>query len=212
MKVILSAAMSADGYIDSADEMRLRLSSVEDFYDVHILRSECDAILVGAETVRKDNPSLITKHEELLKIRRNKGLKDDPVKITFSKSGNLPFDSKFFSKGNGEKWIFSEADINADKFGKNVRIFANAGLADNLRVMEENGIKTLLVEGGCSILTQFLQGGLVNHLRLAVAPFFVGAGVRFVGGGDFPNDVKNRMDLVAVRRLGDVVVMDYEFA
>ncbi len=211
MKIILSVAMSADGYIDSADDERLRLSSREDFYDVHVLRSKCDGILVGAETVRKDNPSLVTKHKELLKYRQDKGLSDDPVKITFSRNGNLPFDSKFFVRGNCEKWIFSDADIDVAKFGNNVRVFANGDIVENLRVMEENGIGTLLVEGGCFILTQFLQMGLVDHLRLAVAPFFVGGGVRFVGGGDFPNDVKNRMDLVGVRQFGDVAVMDYEF-
>ncbi len=210
MRVILSVAMSADGYIDSADDERLRLSSEEDFYDVHLLRCECDAILVGAETVRKDNPSLVTKHEALLKNRRDRGLSDDPVKIVFSKSGNLPFDSKFFSRGDCEKWIFSDADIDVGGLS-DVRVFAGGDIAENLRVMESNGIKTLLVEGGCSILTQFLQGGFVDRLRLAVAPFFVGGGVRFVGGGDFLNDVRNPMGLVGVRRFGDVVVMDYEF-
>ncbi len=212
MKVILSVAISADGYIDSAGAERLRLSSKEDFYAVHVLRSECDAILVGAGTLRKDNPSLVTKHDELLKKRRENGLSDDPVKIVMSRSGDLPFDSKFFIRGDCEKWIFSCADIDKNKFGDNVRIFSSGDIAENLRVMESEGIGVLLVEGGSEILTQFLQGGFVSHLRLAVAPFFVGGGVRFVGGGVFPNDVMNRMRLVDVCRFGDMAVMDYEFA
>lgn len=196
MRVILSVAMSLDGYIDSGGAMRLRLSSAEDLYDVHVLRSECDAILIGGGTLRRDDPSLVTKHAELVEGRVSRGLSIDPVKIVLSRVGNFSESARFFSVGAGEKWIFSRGD-----------------LSEILDEIESRGIGTLLVEGGFIISTEFLVGGFVDHLRLAIAPFFVGGGgVRFVGDGIFPYGVGNRARLVSVRQLGDIGVMDYEFS
>ena len=59
MEVIVSAAVSSDGYLDDCTPRRLVLSCAEDWAEVHRLRAWCDAILVGAETVRRDNPSLV---------------------------------------------------------------------------------------------------------------------------------------------------------
>lgn len=59
MKVIVSTAVSSDGYLDDRSPDRLILSTPEDWAEVHRLRAACDAILVGAETIRRDNPSLL---------------------------------------------------------------------------------------------------------------------------------------------------------
>ena len=59
MKVTVSTAVSADGYLDDRSPDRLILSTPEDWAEVHRLRAACDAILVGAETIRRDNPSLL---------------------------------------------------------------------------------------------------------------------------------------------------------
>lgn len=56
MKVTVSTAVSADGYLDDRSPDRLILSTPEDWAEVHRLRAACDAILVGAETIRRDNP------------------------------------------------------------------------------------------------------------------------------------------------------------
>jgi riboflavin biosynthesis pyrimidine reductase len=62
MRVIVSVAISLDGFIADDSSQRLVLSSPEDFDAVYRLRAESDAILVGGETVRVDNPSLATRH------------------------------------------------------------------------------------------------------------------------------------------------------
>ena len=69
----------------------------------------------------------------------------------------------------------------------------------------------LMVEGGASILDQFLAAGLADELQLAIAPFFVGdpAAPRFAGPARYPHDARNRMTLAEVQRLGDVVLLRY---
>ena len=95
MEVILSAAISLDGYLDDASHERLRLSSPEDWAAVLKLRGECDAILVGAETVRKDNPSL----------------KETALRVVVSRSGALPADARLF--GSGEVMVLSGREFTA---------------------------------------------------------------------------------------------------
>lgn len=61
--VLLSCGMSLDGYLDDATEQRLLLSNDADFDRVDGVRAGCDAILVGAHTVRLDNPRLRVRSE-----------------------------------------------------------------------------------------------------------------------------------------------------
>ncbi|MFB8016906.1 RibD family protein, partial [Streptomyces rochei] len=62
--VLLSAATSVDGYLDDTSPERLLLSNAEDFDRVDEVRASCDAILIGATTMRKDNPRLLVNSEE----------------------------------------------------------------------------------------------------------------------------------------------------
>ena len=73
MKVTVSTAVSADGYLDDRSPDRLILSTPEDWAEVHRLRAACDAILVGAETIRRDNPSLLVGDEVLRRERTRSG-------------------------------------------------------------------------------------------------------------------------------------------
>ena len=77
--------------------------------------------------------------------------------------------------------------------------------------LNERGVQRLLVEGGGHIHTMFLTSGLVDELRLAVAPFFIGdtSAPRFLMSGDYPFTPKTPMRLVETRKLGDVAVLRY---
>ena len=169
MKIILSAAMSCDGYLDDASPARRIFSCPKDLKEVEKIRAAADAILVGAGTIRKDNPSLITRDEKLARQRTKKGLPRDPVKVTITKSGNLDPDFRFFRDGDGEKIVYCAGPAN-EALQKAATLVRIENLPDMLKDLDSRGVKTLLVEGGAKILSQFLQGGLYDEFRLAIAP------------------------------------------
>jgi 5-amino-6-(5-phosphoribosylamino)uracil reductase len=80
--VVLSCAMSVDGYIDNTGPDRLVLSSAEDLERVDALRASCDAILVGAGTVRRDDPRLLVRSAARREERVARGATPDPIKAT----------------------------------------------------------------------------------------------------------------------------------
>lgn len=172
MKIILSAATSQDGYLDDAFPQRRIFSCPKDFKEVAKLRAASDAILVGAETVRKDNPSLVTRSKILAWKRRSQGKPRDPVKITITESGALDPAANFFTNGNGEKIIYTTGS-SCGNLTSVATVVAVDGIPAMLADLEKRGIKTLLVEGGAKILQQFLELGAFDEFRLAVAPVTV---------------------------------------
>src|SRR5215510_9500769 len=86
---LLSCGMSIDGYLDNAAERRLLLSNDADFDRVDAVRAECDAILVGAATVRHDNPRLLVRSPARRNERVARGLRPSPVKVTVTQRAQL---------------------------------------------------------------------------------------------------------------------------
>ena len=82
-------ATSIDGYLDDMNETRLLLSNTEDFDRVDAVRASADAILVGANTVRRDNPRLLVRSVERQQQRIRRGLTPHPVKVTLTGRGDL---------------------------------------------------------------------------------------------------------------------------
>jgi 5-amino-6-(5-phosphoribosylamino)uracil reductase len=219
MKIILSAAVSVDGHIDDSRPERLVLSHADDLEAVCDLRDSCDAILVGANTVRRDDPSLATKSEKRRQARIAKGLPADPIKITLTRSGLLPPQARFFQDGDGQKLVYALPAASV-VLRENLKDLAEVvvlpgGMLSLTRIVEDlsgRGIRRMLVEGGTDVLTQFLAEGLADELRLAVAPLFVGdAGApRFVNPAPFPHMSRRRMILKNVQTKGDTAVLHYE--
>ena len=95
--VLLSAAMSADGYIDDASSTRLVLSDEADLDRVDELRAASDAILVGAETLRADNPRLLVRSPARRQRRLELGRAASPRRVTITRSGALEPRARFFA-------------------------------------------------------------------------------------------------------------------
>ena len=105
--VLLSAAMSADGYLDDASPQRLVLSGPEDLDRVDELRAGCDAILVGAGTVRADNPRLLVRDPGRRERRQRDGRPASPVKVTVTASGRLDPRARFFAADGTDKLVYA---------------------------------------------------------------------------------------------------------
>jgi len=109
--VLLSCAASGDGYIDDATDERLLLSNDEDFDRVDEVRAGCDAILVGANTIRQDNPRLLVRSEARRAERISRGQSESPIKVTLTGCGNLNPDAKFFTAGDVDKIVYAASPV-----------------------------------------------------------------------------------------------------
>ncbi|MFC6093729.1 RibD family protein, partial [Saccharothrix lopnurensis] len=100
--VLLSVAVSVDGHIDDRGEARFPLSNAEDFDHVDRMRAESDAVLVGAGTVRRDNPRLLVNDAGRRAARVAAGRPEHPLKVTVSRAGELDPDRAFWHCGGGK--------------------------------------------------------------------------------------------------------------
>jgi 5-amino-6-(5-phosphoribosylamino)uracil reductase len=215
--VLLSCATSIDGYLDDASETRLRLSNEADFDRVDEVRAGCDAILVGAGTIRADDPKLLIRSPARRGARTSRGLPPDPLKVTLTATGDLDPAARFFTTGEAAKIVYTVADTVArarERLGAVAEI-VEAGdpveLTTVLADLASRGVARLMVEGGGAVHTQFLTEDLADELQLVIAPFFVGdpRGPRFVGPGTFPHDPTHPARLAETTQLGDVILLRY---
>ena len=173
---LLSCAMSLDGYIDDVSGKPLRLSGDADVDQVDEVRSTCDAILVGAGTVRADNPALRLRSQARREARVARGLAPDPARIVVSRGGDLDPAARIFAPGADRiVYVASSAVLKtrerlagtaADDVASVVDAGDPPGLDRVLADLAARGIARLLVEGGGSLHTQFLAAGLADELRL----------------------------------------------
>ncbi|MDV9172097.1 dihydrofolate reductase family protein [Streptomyces sp. W16] len=212
--VLLSAAVSLDGYLDDTGPDRLLLSSPADFDRVDEVRASVDAILIGAGTIRADNPRLLVNSPERRAARIAAGKPEYPLKVTVSGSGDLDPAANFWHTG-GDKLI-ATTDKGAERvrqLGLAADVFALGPDLDWRRLLEHlhavRGVDRLMVEGGGTVHTQLLQQGLADELQLVLSPLFVGApgAPRLFGPGTYQS---GRLRLLETRPIEDVVLMRYE--
>jgi riboflavin-specific deaminase-like protein len=214
---LVSCAISVDGCLDDSSPERLVLSGPEDLDAVDELRSTVDAILVGAGTVRADNPRLLIRDPGRQKARAARGLPSHPRRVTLTVTEDLDPDAHIFT-GQGEPPLVycppSVAPRLRSRIGGRAEV---AGLGHPLTLrtilsdLSERGVARLLIEGGAQVLAEALQADLADELRLAVAPFFVGdpGAPRFAPPGAYRQGPGNPMTLADARRVGSVTVSRY---
>ncbi len=216
---MLSVAVSLDGYIDDTIPERLYLSNESDFDGVDQLRAESDAILIGAETVRRDDPRLWLRSQERRDARVAAGKPANLLKVTVTRTGNLSPDARMFHHHveAGRPIVYTTVD-GAESIGDTLDSVADVvAIADLdfwgtlLEDLGRRGIEQLIVEGGTHIHTAFLEAGLADELRYAIAPLLIGQidAPRFVNPGAFPGGSRRRLELVDCTPLDDVVVLRY---
>lgn len=154
--VIAKAGMSLDGRISSPPGRRW-ITSQASRRDAMLLRASCGAVLVGGETVRTDNPRLT--------LRGMPGAKQ-PLRVVWTKSGNLSSDSRIF----------------IDRHRARTIIFKGMSLRRALLELGKMGVTSVLVEGGGRTLGEAFDRELVDRAVFYLAPVLTGGPVAAVGG------------------------------
>jgi 5-amino-6-(5-phosphoribosylamino)uracil reductase len=202
---ILSCAISLDGYLDDASPDRLILSGPEDLDDV------------GAGTIRADNPRLLVRDPARVAARAAAGRPPHPLRVTITATGDLDPAARFFT-GPGTPLVYAATTAAAtarEKLGDKAVIVEAGPVPSLARVLEnlytERSVFNLLAEPGARMARDLLAAGLADELRLAIAPFIIGAesAPRFAMPARYPHGPAAPMALVDVRRLGDLVVLRY---
>jgi 5-amino-6-(5-phosphoribosylamino)uracil reductase len=214
---IVSCAVSVDGCLDDGSRERLILSGPEDLDEVDELRARADAILVGAGTIRADNPRLLVRDPARAAARERAGRPPHPLRVTVTASGDLDPAARFFT-GPGVPLVYaaSAAVPAARRNLKDTAVVIDAGAEPSLAAVlndlySERMVVTLLAEPGAVMARDLLAGNLADELRLAIAPFLVGdkTAPRFAMPAHYPQNPDAPMTLADVRRLGDLVVIRY---
>jgi len=184
--VHVNVAMSADGKLSTSERRQVKISGSADFSRVDRMKAESDAIMVGIGTVLADDPSLTVKSTDLRSARRAKGLPEHPVRIVVDSRARTPIDAAILHKGEGVRVIAcSEKAEEGKKDGlsRYARIIVagndTVDLTALLSSLHAMGIRTLLVEGGGTLIWGLFRAGLVDRLTCYV-------GNRVIGGISAP--------------------------
>lgn len=185
--IILSAAMTIDGKIASKSGDP-ELSDETDWREVHKLRTQVDAIMVGKGTILKDNPKL---H---IKYFKHKGY----YRIVVDSTLSIPIDSNVvdYQPQIYPTIICTTENVHKDKFkefeSKNVKIIKSGtgrkvDLVNMLLILSNMGIKSILLEGGGNLNWSFIKNNLIDEMRLTIAPWIVGGkdAISLVEGNGF---------------------------
>lgn len=208
--VIINCAMSADGKIASPTGHQLRISNEEDIKRMYNLRNSNDAVLVGVGTILSDNPKLTVK-EKYVKNPRN------PIRIILdthcrTKPNSLAVDE------NAKTLIFANEECDK-KYGDNVEIIQcgidSEGLIDLEEMLEKllnYEINKLMVEGGSTIIWNFLKQGFVDDLFVFIGPVIIGG--KYTpsmadGEGITKNENIVNLEVVDVNKIGNGILVHY---
>ena len=184
--VIAKCGMSLDGRLTAPRSESRWLTSPASRRHAQELRAGVDAILVGAETIRADNPRLT--------VRGKPGAKQ-PRRIVLSRSGTLPRTAHIFT----------------DRFAEFTEVYRAMNLRDVLRKLGSDEITSVLIEGGGDVLGQALDQRLIDKVQIYAAPIFTaGPTLAFAGAGADSTQSAARVNRIRYERIGsDVCVIGY---
>ena len=204
--IILNCAASADGKIALPNRKKLNLSNDEDFSRVHSLRSECDAIIVGIDTIIQDDPSLT--------INQKYSDGENPLRVILDTNYRTPETSQILD--NKSKTLIAIGEKTLDKKLDNVDIIRCGNEEINLEKLMENlvekGAEKVMVEGGETVLWSFLEKELFDELNIFVSSVIIGGEKTptVAGGKGYLNEESTlKLTLKKIDRIGDGILLKY---
>ncbi len=209
-RVILNAAISIDGKIATRTGDS-KLSSGQDIKRVHTLRGKVDAVLVGKNTVKRDNP--------LLTVRFARG--KNPLRIILDSKGEIASKSKILktckkvptliavSKNVSKKNLcrLQKHQVDVIILGEN-----KIDIKKLLIYLGEKKIRTILLEGGGTVNWEFIKNDLVDDFIITITPFLIGGkdAITLVQGQGFSKIIKSKkLKLNKISRYGNEIVTKY---
>jgi GTP cyclohydrolase II len=181
--VVIKYAQSLDGRIATTSGDSKWISGRPERVVSHALRARCDAIMVGAGTVVNDDPQLT--------VRMVAGA--SPLRVVLDSTLRSPLDAQIFDGGASTLVITTErADpiklrlLRERYIGVRVVESGPRGIdmRNALRLLNDIGVRTLIVEGGAGVITSMLAERVADRVVVAVAPLFLGTGTEAVGNLD----------------------------
>lgn len=207
MRVILNCAMSADGKIALPHRRQTRISNEEDMRRVHMLRNRADAILVGIGTILADDPKLTVSEKYVPEPR-------SPLRIVLDSKGRTPEDASVLKGRSKTLIVTSESCSRIFKKAETVRFGkSRVDIPRLLSYLEGKGVKTLLVEGGETVMWSFLRDGVADELDVFIGSMIIGGekSPTLAGGDGFESlDKVRRLLLKSCERLGDGALLRYD--
>ncbi len=204
--VIINCAMSADGKIALPTRRQTRISNEEDLLRVHRLRNQSDAVLVGIGTVLADDPKLTVKKRYVPDPKQ-------PIRIVLDSTGRTPKNAEVLSPD--AKTIIFVSEKFQNKFeGAEIIVCGKerVNLPKLCHILDERGIKTLLVEGGEAVIWSFLKERLADEFNVFIGSMIIGGEKSPTPAGG--EGVKTEgdilgLDLKKVEKLGDGSLLSY---
>jgi riboflavin biosynthesis pyrimidine reductase len=187
--IAVNMVSSADGKA-TLEGRTAPMSAEADRELFHHLRTQADGILVGAETVRVERYGRVTKTDELQAKRESQGLRPDALAVIATRTGALPDDLPLLVQTPDSVRLVS--DLNTQ-----------------LGELREEGIRSLLCEGGPTLNSTLFANNLVDELFLTIAATVAGAGetLTIVEGAPLPMPVD--LELLTVHEAGGHLFLRY---
>jgi 2,5-diamino-6-(ribosylamino)-4(3H)-pyrimidinone 5'-phosphate reductase len=211
--VIINAAMSADGKIDTVERKGASISSAEDKRRVLELRAEVDAVMVGGHTLLRESPKLTVKLPELREQRKAKGLPENPAKVGIVTKADLDPTGDFITASPARRILFTTSQTAPQQvnilqsLGVEVFILGEkrVDLKEALDVLATLEIQKVMVEGGGTLIAEFIRLGLADELQVYIAPKLFGGATAptLVDGNGWPESEAKRLKLVDARVLDE---------
>ncbi len=216
--VILKAGMTLDGQIATSAGEAKWITSDSSRREVHRLRAEVDAVLVGIGTVRSDNPSLTAR----VGARLGRLARKQPLRVVVDSRLRIPVTANVLRRVDGAATIIATtraAPVARRRalLRRHVELLIlprSQGLVSLPRLLDalgKRGISSLLVEGGAEINAAMLRGRLVQQVRLYLAPSLLGGSdAKGMIGGKSPRRLAAALKLhhIRTRSLGGDIVIE----
>ena len=180
--VYVNMAMTADGKITSAHREEPQFTSRRDKRSMDKLRAEADAVLIGAGTLRGDDPPLHIRDDEMKAYRRSLGKPEHPLNVLVTASAAVDAWARFFKRDRAAWCIVATVEdapaAQRSALAQVAEVWTlgrgRVDLAAVLSLLTERGVARLLVEGGGELNWSLFADDLVDELYVTVAPAILG--------------------------------------